>query len=332
MRSQALGLAAAIKALTAPDERCEVVEKTANLTEWAKFLPGHLNPLPFKTLSKNSSSFENENWPDILISCGRRSSAVSIAIGKKSGGKTYRVHVQNPQTPTKQFHLVASMQHDALKGGNVIHTNVALHKVTQKKLDEEQVKWSNIWHEKKLITKNNQEDTKSPVLGVCLGGKNKKYGFDDHTLKNLIQCLQNARSNNNATILVTPSSRTEPFVTKALQEKFKEDEKIWIWDQEGDNPYFGILTHANHLLVTADSVSMISEGLSTKSPIHILPLSGTSRRHKIFLENLISGKLIHRVDKFIDFSVKVTEQPIDETARIAQIILQNYAEHTKSFS
>ncbi|GAA6210343.1 mitochondrial fission ELM1 family protein [Hyphomicrobiales bacterium 4NK60-0047b] len=342
MRSQALGLAAAIKELNAPEYECKIIEKTANLNEWGKFLPGHLNPLPFKSLSKDSSSFEieayesmtykNEAWPDIVISCGRRSSAISIAMGKKSAGKTYRVHVQNPQTPTKYFDLIASMKHDALKGDNVIDTKVALHKLTRKKLDEEYLKWSPIWQQTNLAPLNKHSETKKPVLGVCLGGKNKKYGFDEQALEALIQCLQTARKDHNATILLTPSSRTEPFVTKALQEHFREDEKTWIWDKEGENPYFGILTHADHLLITADSVSMISEALFTKSPVHILPLNGTSRRHKIFLENLISENLIHRVDKIIDFSVKVTEQPIDETARIAQIILQNYAEHQKNFS
>lgn len=352
MRSQALGLAAAIKELSAPKRDCEIVEKTANLNSWGKFFPGHLNPLPFKSLSKDSSSFEteathqesnekeatlneaskSETWPDIVISCGRRSSAISIAIGKKSAGKTYRVHVQNPQTPTKYFDLIASMKHDALKGINVIDTKVALHKLTRKKLDEEHLKWTSIWQEKNLLPLNKQSETADPVLGVCLGGKNKKYGFDEQALDALIRCLQTARKDHNATILLTPSSRTEPFVTQALQEHFKEDEKTWIWDKEGENPYFGILTHADHLLITADSVSMISEALFTKSPVHILPLNGTSRRHKIFLENLISENLIHRVDKIIDFSVKVTEQPIDETARIAQIILQNYAEHQKNFS
>lgn len=347
MRSQALGLAAAIKELSAPERDFEIVEKTANLNDWGKFFPGHLNPLPFKSLSKDSSSFENlaneneisenensknESWPDIVISCGRRSSAISIAIGKKSAGKTYRVHVQNPQTPTKYFDLIASMKHDALKGDNVIDTKVALHKLTRQKLDEEYLKWSPIWQEKNLLSLNKQSEIAEPVLGVCLGGKNKKYGFDEQALEALIQCLQTARKDHNATILLTPSSRTEPFVTKALQEHFKKDKKTWIWDKEDENPYFGILTHADHLLITADSVSMISEALYTKSPVHILPLNGTSRRHKIFLENLISENLITRVDKIIDFSVKVTEQPIDETTRIAQIILQNYAEHQKTFS
>lgn len=321
MKSQALGLAQAIKALQPNQNTCKIVEKKADLNKWGKYFPGHLNPLPWQSLTKTSSSFDETTWPDILLTCGRRSSAISIAIGKASGGKTYRAHIQNPQTPTKYFDFIASMQHDALTGSNVINTKVALHKLTAKTLQKEHDKWQNTWQEKRLFSDN------SPILGVCLGGKNKKYGFDKASLDNLISTLKNARTKNNATILLTPSSRTEEFVKSALKSHFAADNKVWIWDQTGDNPYFGVLSNAQHLLVTADSVSMISEALFTNSPVHTLPLSGTSRRHKIFLDILVSEKLIHPIDKLIDFSVQATNQPIDETNKIAQMINQSYIQH-----
>lgn len=324
MRSQAMGLAKAIKAQLAETETCEIIEKTVKLKSWGKLLPGHLNPLPFHTLSKDSSSFNDEVWPDILITCGRRSSAISIAIGKKSNGKSYRVHVQNPQIPTSYFDLIVSMQHDALRGPNVIETNTALHKLNHQTLEQEGAHWRSLWHSKNLLpSKAIHQDEQPPILGVSLGGKNKKFGFDETSLSNLIDCLENARKTHSATILLTPSSRTEPFVKTALNSHFKSDDKVWIWDQEGENPYFGILANADHLLITADSVSMISEGLFTGAPVHIFPLKGTSRRHKIFLENLKSDNLIHHTDKMIDFSVKGSKEPIDETAKVAQIILQN---------
>lgn len=324
MRSQAMGLAKAIKAQLAETESCEIIEKTVKLKSWGKLLPGHLNPLPFHTLSKDSSSFNDEIWPDIIITCGRRSSAISIAIGRKSNGKSYRVHVQNPQIPTSYFDLIVSMQHDALRGPNVIETNTALHKLNRQTLEQEGAHWRSIWHSKNLLpSKAIHQDEQPPILGVSLGGKNKKFGFDETSLSNLIDCLENARKTHSATILLTPSSRTEPFVKTALNSHFKSDDKVWIWDQEGENPYFGILANADHLLITADSVSMISEGLFTGAPVHIFPLKGTGRRHKIFLENLKSDNLIHHTDKMIDFSVKGSKEPIDETAKVAQIILQN---------
>ena len=47
-----------------------------------------------------------------------------------------------------------------------------------------------------------------------------------------------------------------------------------LWDETGDNPYFGILALADRLIVTAESISMISEALATGRPVHVLPLEG----------------------------------------------------------
>jgi mitochondrial fission protein ELM1 len=47
-----------------------------------------------------------------------------------------------------------------------------------------------------------------------------------------------------------------------------------IWDGSGENPYFAFLALADAFLVTADSVSMISEAAATGRPVHILELDG----------------------------------------------------------
>ena len=39
-----------------------------------------------------------------------------------------------------------------------------------------------------------------------------------------------------------------------------------VWDGQGDNPYFGMLALADLIVVTQDSVSMISEAAATTAP------------------------------------------------------------------
>lgn len=319
MRSQTSGLAHAVKSewKNAAGKPANIIEKTIILKPWAVPLPGHRNPLPFYSLRNNSSPIQ-QPWPDILLSCGRRSSAISIAIGKASRQETFRVHIQNPQTPTRYFDLVASMQHDNLKGENVIETKLALHKLTSKQLEKEK----QIWHPQFNLHAGR------PILGVILGGKNKNHGFNQHRLTDLISLIRQAVKENGAQVLITPSGRTEPFVTKALETEFATEASVWLWNKKGQNPYLGILSNADHLLVTADSVSMISESLFTTKPVHIFPLSGTSRRHGIFLDVLTSDNLIHQTGKTIDFSVQGRPSPIDETARIAHMICHKLANRT----
>ena len=55
-----------------------------------------------------------------------------------------------------------------------------------------------------------------------------------------------------------------------------------IWDGTGDNPYFAYLALADAVLVTADSVSMISEAAATGKPVHVLDLDGGSAKFSRF--------------------------------------------------
>jgi mitochondrial fission protein ELM1 len=55
-----------------------------------------------------------------------------------------------------------------------------------------------------------------------------------------------------------------------------------VWDGCGDNPYFAFLALADAFLVTADSVSMISEAAATGKPVHILDLQGGNAKFARF--------------------------------------------------
>ncbi len=316
MKSQVTGLANAIAARTA----AKIQEKTVTLKSWASPFPGHLTPFPWQSIITEPSPL-TPPWPDLLITSGRRTSSTSIAIGRISKGKTYRVHLQNPQTPSHYFDLVCPMAHDQLTGANIINTTTALHKVTNNDLCAAAKHWTPRWHPQL------ERPNRGPILGILLGGKNKKSGFDQKRLETLISLIKNARANQNAEIFITPSNRTETFVKDALHSEFENTPNIWLWNNEGENPYHAILALADHLLITSDSVSMISEALYTPKPVHIFPLTNIRRRHQLFLEILQQDNHIEWAHERINFSVKSTRPPIDETAKIAHIICEKINQH-----
>ena len=57
----------------------------------------------------------------------------------------------------------------------------------------------------------------------------------------------------------------------------------------GDNPYFGMLALADAIVVTMDSVSMISEAVATAAPVMLARLPGRSRRNGLFIEEMLTG-------------------------------------------
>jgi hypothetical protein len=61
-----------------------------------------------------------------------------------------------------------------------------------------------------------------------------------------------------------------------------ENLPVVIWDGCGENPYFAYLALADAFIVTADSVSMISEAAATGNPVHIVDLDGGNAKFARF--------------------------------------------------
>lgn len=267
MRSQARGLAEAVAAT--------VVEKVVHLRGPWSWLPGHLAPSPLSGLGPSSDPIAPP-WPDVLITCGRRSTAISIAIRKLSAGRTLTVHVQNPLCPARVFDLVVAMRHDGLPDGpNVLNVDTALHAVTPEKLAAGAAAWGPRF-----------APLPRPLIGVSLGGKNRQYSFTRERAEALLDGIARVRAATGAGVAITPSRRTEPEVQALIAERLGGDGGAYLWDGTGDNPYFGILALADRLIVTSDSVSMVSEALATGHPVETFDLEGSARRHGTFIRNL----------------------------------------------
>ena len=119
-------------------------------------------------------------------------------------------------------------------------------------------------------------------------------------------------------LAVTPSRRTGADNEQALRDGFR-DTRAYIWDKEGDNPYFGLLALADVIVVTEDSVSMTSEAIATGKPVYVAPLAGESRRIRRFHQDLIDDGITRRFDG--TFATWRYDPP-DDTARAAAIIRQ----------
>jgi mitochondrial fission protein ELM1 len=270
MRSQVIGLAEATG--------LAIVEKQIRLRPPWSWLPGHLCPFPLAGLDRAHDRLEPP-WPDLLISCGRRSTAASIAVRRRSGGHTMTVHIQDPQAPPSAYDFVIPMRHDGLTGANVFPVDTALHRISSSVRNEAEKTW------RQRLKPHNGD-----LLGIVLGGANRHYGFSADTIALLHNVIEDARRRETG-VIVTPSRRTGQAVSEGLMRRFGSDPGFSLWDGSGENPYAGILAVSDRLIVTGESVSMISEALATGRPVHILPLAGSGRRHERFLDNLYQRQL-----------------------------------------
>ena len=243
-------------------------------------------------------------WPDLLVTCGRRTTALSIAIRRASRGATLTVHVQNPLTAVSDFDLVVAMDHDHVSGPNVLSVPTALHDVTPRRLAEAGALW------RPRLTRPGR-----PLIGVMLGGTTRHHPFEAAEAAQLIDYLGRVRRTTGAALAVTPSRRTPDAVRAQFAEALAGDPDAYLWDLQGDNPYRGILASADRLVVTSDSVSMISEALATPSPVEVFGPDG-GRRHAEFLKGLIGKGLVRRFAG--DPVPPPAGGPIDATAQAAE--------------
>jgi uncharacterized protein len=210
--------------------------------------------------------------PSLAIGAGGMAGTVLAALRRKS---MRVVQVQNPRMDLNRFDLVIVNRHDELSGPNVIVIRTALHRVTPSRLAAEADAW-----------RDRFAPYRRPLVAVLLGGSNGRYRLDRDSGARLAADLATMAQRDKVGIVVTPSRRTDPAVTDLIRTALAPFGG-WVWDFDGQNPYFGMLALADLIVVTQDSVSMISEAAATAAPVMFAPLPGHWQRQTLFLKPLL---------------------------------------------
>lgn len=295
MKSQVMGLAEAVGLPT--------VHKTCKRRwPWGWLsLPGG-NPLNQLTPGSDPLS---PPWPDLVITCGRRSAPLGLAIKKQNPKRTFCVHIQDPIFNVKEFDLIVAPEHDHLKGPNVVSTKGALHKITKEKIQE------GVQAHQSLF-----KGLPRPYSVVLIGGKTNRYNMPLKALEALIQSILQIRDVTQGSVLVTPSFRT-PF-KDVLKKTLENEPNIFLADFEKVNPYFAMLGVADTLFVTDDSSSMLCEACFTGKPVYILPLLGhKNSKCKKFIEELAEEKIVRIFQGRID---TWTYKTFNDTEKVAALV------------
>ncbi|HEX5278872.1 MAG TPA: mitochondrial fission ELM1 family protein [Micropepsaceae bacterium] len=219
-------------------------------------------------------------WPDILIASGRQSVAAALWVKKRSRGRTIAIQVQNPGIARRRFDLIIAPEHDRLAGPNVISTRGALHRVTPAMLSREGAAWSPRF-----------SSLPRPYIAVLMGGSNPAYRLGRAEAAVLAAKLKTCARTVGGSLLITPSRRTGQEAIAALAAGVRSA-PFFVWDMQGENPYFALLALADYIVVTCDSVNMVSEAASTGKPVYVEMLPGGSAKSARFLDRLRADGII----------------------------------------
>lgn len=302
MISQALGLAEAL-GYTAP-----AIKKIGLRWPW-KWAPNWPVLASLKALSIDSDPVQAP-WPDLLITCGRKAAFVSLAL-RDVAPRTTRIHIQNPHASLDGYDLVLVPAHDGVSGSNVIATQGALHRVNAAKLTQGRAEFG-----------TRLAELPRPLVAVLLGGTNRNFRLDATWATGFGTLLRRLRKETGCGLAITPSRRTDPVAVAALRASLGDGG--WeIWDGVGPNPYFGYLGTADAVIVTCDSISMVSESCATGKSVYLARLPGHSARFEQFFKSLEEKGLVRWFEGRVDLWDNGRLDDMDDIARQVRARLGN---------
>ncbi len=275
--NQCLGLAEALG--------IEPVVKRAKVGAPWRYLPSALLPVALLPAPLGAAARGGDTlappWPDLLIASGRKCVALALALRRASRGRTFTVFVQDPRVAARRFDLVIAPRHDGLAGPKVFVTRGALHRIDQARLDAAARRFG-----------PSLADLPRPLVAVLVGGTTRRHRLEAADAARLGGQLARMAAAHGAGLALTASRRTGAASFTALCDALAGTPAT-IWRGEGENPYHGYLACADALVVTGDSISMVSEACATGKPVYVVPLRGRgSARFRRFHGGLAADGVI----------------------------------------
>ena len=274
MRSQIEGLASLISE--------DYKNFDLKIKSFFKYLPIELIPSSsFAYINLSSLKIEKNT---ILISCGKKSVKASIYLKNKYKKSIFNIHIQNPKVNNNLFDLIVCPEHDNLDSENCISTLLAIHNI-----------------------KFNKNARNNKIINFIIGGPNKYFKFNQQTQKKILNEIKFLSEKFNVNII--PSRRTPNSLLKELS-KINSEYIYMSEDLFNPKEYGELLSQAHLQIVTWDSISMISEAISSEAGTFLFKFEEElcPKRYHQFFDKITSSNFA----QFYDQNIKPYEISISE--------------------
>ena len=250
-------------------------------------------------------NFFKQPYPKIIISCGKNTAYYSKMIKQKTKNKIFSIFIQKPPININNFDVVISPKHDKCKGLNVIETQGALTKINLKYI-------KNVNKTKKpSILKQN-------FITVLIGGNSKHHKITKPILDKIIKNLKSIEEQKKIRIFILVSRRTGKKDYLYLKKNLISKNFIFVLPNSKKVSYLNALSFAKAIIVTSDSVSMVTEACSTGKPTYIIDIPTKSKRFSLFIKNLIHLKLAYYLKDSI--SLKGKKKALNDIDKVVEKI------------
>ncbi|WP_339743258.1 mitochondrial fission ELM1 family protein [uncultured Maricaulis sp.] len=246
--------------------------------------------------------------PDLWIGCGR--AAIKLAARHRNiSPRCFFAYVQDPRTRHGDFDLILAPAHDRLVRPNAISMIGSPNRISTAALAAGRAAFA-----------PQIDALPGPRAAILIGGDSKRFRLTPRIADYLVGRMEDLLAQN-VSLMITLSRRTPKALTERLTKTFGGRDRVWLFDGEGENPYFAFLAAADWIFVTEESTNMLVEASATGKPVYALPMDGSAgkfTRLHAALEGV--GALRPWLGRLETWSYP----PLAETARAASLLIERW--------
>ncbi|MEJ1976702.1 MAG: mitochondrial fission ELM1 family protein [Acetobacteraceae bacterium] len=248
--------------------------------------------------------FTAPRGPALALSAGSRSQAVALWLRATFG--TRIVHCMMPHWGyhASLFDLLVVSRHDRpADAPNVMPVLGVPHRLSPLVLSQARVAWA-----------GRLSHLPRPLITLLVGGGLHGAEMRPAAANTLARQVAAMAASVGGAVLATTSRRTGAEATDALAAGLAPAmHLLYRWGEPGENPYVGFLALADAVVVTGDSVSMISEACGGEAPVFIASQGEGVRHRRLHASLYQAGQARPLGDNFSPWP----RTPLDEAGRVA---------------
>jgi uncharacterized protein len=244
-------------------------------------------------------------WPTVAIGCGRSAALLTRMLRRYAQGHCHTVQILDPRIDPSHWDTVIAPRHDELTDTNVLQPLGSLNPIDDAWLEDGRDAFPALG------------ELPRPRVGVLLGGPRNGIRIDRDYGQQLCDLLIAHQRAEGGSLLVLGSRRTPASVMDVMRARLRDiPGLIWPGPDDDGNPYPGVLGWADRLIVTPDSVNMLSEACAVGCAVQTWVSAPLPDKLARFHESLRSAGLLHDLTE----RAPSYQPPLRETEAIAETL------------
>jgi hypothetical protein len=206
-------------------------------------------PVLSSVLLSNGESVFSGPWPDLVFCAEASASVIALDIKRRSQGRTRAVCIGRPAGSVRGFDLViTTAQYRIPPAPQVVELSMPIAALAEP-----------------------APETPDGPIALLTGGPAFPDRLDAAAATQLAADAIAYAARRNRTLSVQTSPRTPEDAVTALARAIAPPHRLDVFHR-GENRYRALLAEASEIVVTSDSVSMVSDALASGRPVSIYPL------------------------------------------------------------